>query len=102
MGCSDILQITGEELNSLQKSFPFLKTKDLDLAGLNFFLAQQMSPSRPWRSHLHPGTDVTVRSSMNALIRGCRVPDLGTGPLQSTSADFTSIFMTRVNGDKQT
>lgn len=44
-----------------------------------------------------PGTVVTVmvRSSMKALIGGCRAPDLVNGPLHSTSADFTTMFMAR-------
>lgn len=92
--------VMSTRLNRKQSdTLSFLKTKDLEFAGLNFILAQQISRSRPWRSHRHPGTDVvvTVRSSMNALIRGCRVPDRDTG--HTTSADLTSIFIARVNRD---
>lgn len=53
-------------------SFSFLKTNELEFAGLILILVHEMSLLTPWRSHLHPGTDVVVilRSSMNALIEG--------------------------------
>ncbi|XP_029985493.1 glutamyl aminopeptidase [Sphaeramia orbicularis] len=78
-------------------TLPFFRTRDLDLVGLKLILAQEMSRSSPWRSHLQPGTEVaiTVRSSINALMGGCRVPDLDKGPLHSTSADFTIMFIAR-------
>ena len=72
-------------------------TMALDLAGLKHILAQEMSFSRLWSIHLPPGTDVvvTVRSSMNALMGGCRMPDLDRGPLYSVSAALTTMFMAR-------
>lgn len=58
-----------------------------------------MSFSRPRRIHLHSGTDVvvTVRSSIKALMGGCRIPVLDRGPLHSTSATFTNTFKARAN-----
>lgn len=75
--------------------FPIFTTRDLDLAGLKFIWVQLMRHSRPYRIHLQPGTDVEVivRSSINALIGCCYIPEFVNGPLHSTSADFTSIFM---------
>lgn len=81
--------------------FSFFKTNELDFAGLTLILAHEMSLLTPWRSH--PGTDVvvTLRSSMNALIRGCQEPDLENGLLHSTSTDFTSKFMANANRDTE-
>lgn len=78
-----------------QGTYPFFRTRDQDWAGLKLILAQEMSRSSPWRSHLHPGTDIviTVKSSIKALIGGCWVPDLDLSPLHSTSADLTIMFM---------
>lgn len=69
-------------------SFHFLKTKELDVAGLRLVLSPVTSRSISRRGHLHPATNVVVivRSSMKALIGGCRVPDLNKGALHSTSA----------------
>ena len=38
---------------------------------------------------------------MNALIGGCLVPDLETGPRHSFSADFAIRFMARVNSETE-
>ncbi len=78
-------------------TLPFFKPRDLDLAGLKLILAHRMRRWSPWSSHLHPGTEaaVTVRSSIKALMGGCRVPDLDMGPLHFTSADLTIMFMAR-------
>lgn len=82
-------------------TFPFHKSQDLDFEGLKHILAQLIRQSIPWRSYLHPGTDVlvTVRSAINVLIGSCWVPDLDKDPLHSTSADFTSMFTARENMD---
>ena len=40
---------------------------------------------------------VTVRSSINALMGGCRCTDFILGPLHSGSADLVSMFMAREN-----
>lgn len=57
-------------------------------------LAQVMSFSRPWSIHLLPAK--SLWQSMNTLVGGCCTPDLVTGPLHSTSADLTTIFVARV------
>jgi len=64
---------------------------------LKIIRAQVISSSRPFKIHLLPGTDVivTVRSSIKALMDGCLTLDLVSGPLHSTSAAFTSMFMAR-------
>ncbi len=89
-------------LRGRQKSsvtFPFLTTRDQYLAGLKSMRAQLMRHSKPSGIHLQPGADVvvTVRSSIYALVGGCHVPDLVSGPLHSTFADFTNIFMAKAN-----
>ncbi|CAF88673.1 unnamed protein product, partial [Tetraodon nigroviridis] len=67
-----------------------------DFPGLKRMRAQVISLSKPWRIHRHPIV-VTVRSSMNALMGGWRMPDLVLGPLHSGSADLASMFMARAN-----
>ena len=91
-GCSVMDGMTVPEIENL--NVPFFNTMNLDLEGLKLILAQVMSFSSPCRIHLLLGTDVVVmvRSSMYALIRGCHTPDLVRGPLQSTSADLTTMF----------
>lgn len=71
----------------------------LDFVDLKLIPAQPMSFSRPRRIHLHSGTDVVVivRSSIKALMGGCRIPVLDRGPLHSTSATFTNTFKARAN-----
>lgn len=71
---------------------PPLKSCPVPVGGLKLILAQRMSRSSPWRSHLHPGTDVviTVKLSIKALMGACRVPDLD---LHSPLADLTIMFM---------
>ncbi|KAJ3614714.1 hypothetical protein NHX12_018285 [Muraenolepis orangiensis] len=84
---------------NLSTTFPFLSTIDLDLAGLKRIRAHSTSSSSPFRIHPQPGTDsvMTVRSSMNALMGGCRCPEFVRGPLHSGSADLVSMFMAREN-----
>ena len=80
-------------------TFSFFTTRGLDFAGFKFIWAQLKRRSRPWRIRLQPGTDVivTVRSSINALIGGCRISELVSWPLHSTSADFTNISIAKAN-----
>lgn len=75
----------------------YFRTRDLDLAVLKLILAQVMSCTSPQWSYLHSGTDgaVTMWSSMNDLMEGCRVSDLDLGHLHSTSADLTIMFMAK-------
>ncbi|KAJ3585730.1 hypothetical protein NHX12_014449, partial [Muraenolepis orangiensis] len=75
---------------NLSTTFPFLSTIDLDLVGLKRIRAHSTSYSSPFRIHRQPGTDsvMTVRSSMNALMGGCRCPEFVRGPLHSGSADL--------------
>ncbi|KAJ3613767.1 hypothetical protein NHX12_020013 [Muraenolepis orangiensis] len=75
---------------NLSTTFPFLSTIDLDLAGLKRIRAHSTSSSSPFRIHRQPGTDsvMTVRSSMNALMGGCRCPEFVRGSLHSGSADL--------------
>lgn len=84
---------------NLSSTFPLLRTRDLHLAGLNDILAHDASLSSPLRSQWHPGTAiaVTVRSSMKARIGGWLMPYLDRGPLHSTSAALTSMFIARAN-----
>lgn len=72
------------------------------LLSLKLILAHVISHSSPWRSRLHPGTDVviTVKSSKKAIMGGCYVPDLDFGRLHSNSADFTSMFIHRESDTK--
>ncbi|XP_051538700.1 cadherin-7-like [Myxocyprinus asiaticus] len=79
-------------------TLPPLSISALNLAGLKLILAHEMSLSSPCKIHLAPGTDVavTVRSSMNALIGGCRTPDLDKGPLQSTSTNNLNLHEPRL------
>lgn len=74
---------------------------DFDLAGLKFILAQVMRFSRPSSIHFLPGPDVVVmvRSSMGALIGGCRMPVLVGGPLHSASTDLTTTFIAMENNN---
>ncbi|KAJ3606114.1 hypothetical protein NHX12_025635 [Muraenolepis orangiensis] len=81
---------------NLSTTFPFLSTIDLDLAGLKRIRAHSTSSSSPFRIPRQPGTDsvMTVRSSMNALMGGCRCPEFVRGPLHSGSADLVSSLHT--------
>ncbi len=90
-----------KEKRCLSDTLPFFRTKDQNLAGLKLILAHVMSLSNPWRSHRHPGTDVamTIQLSMKALIGGWQVPDLSRGPLYSTSAALTNMFIPKANKD---
>lgn len=76
---TDVILVSPRVKQKWSVTFPFRNTKDLDFEGVKLV----MSCSSPWRSHLQRGTDVvvTVRSSMNALIGGCWVPDLDSGLL---------------------
>lgn len=93
----DGIFVPPEEKRNWSATFPFLNTKDLDFVGLKFMHAHVMTFSRPFSSHLQPGTDVvdTVRSSINARIGGWWTPDLDRGPLHSGSADLASMFIAR-------
>ena len=84
---------------NLSSTFPFFSTIDLDLMGLKRIRAHPTSFSSPFRIHRQPGTDsvMTVRSSINALMGGCRCPEFERGPLDSGSADLVSMFMAREN-----
>lgn len=92
---TDGIAVPSTKKRNLSASFPFFRTIALDLVGLKLILAQEMRFSRPWSIHLAPGADVvvTVRSSIKALMGGCRVPDLDRGPLHSVSAALTTMFM---------
>lgn len=82
---------------NLSTVFPLFTTRDLDFAGLKIICAQVTSFCDPFRFHLLHGTDVVVtdRLSMKAMIGGCRMADMVSGSLHSTSADFTSMIMAR-------
>ncbi len=68
-------------------------------SGLSWLKVHSGPTDEAFCRHLQPGTDVvvTVRSSINTLIGGCRTPDRVSGPLYSTSADLTSIFIAKAN-----
>ena len=70
-------------LKMVFNGFPFLITKLLDFAGLNFIRAQVNMATRSSRVNL-PCCMVLamiVISSMNARVGGCTVPDLDIAPL---------------------
>ncbi len=94
---TDGVQVTPREKWNRLVTFPLFSIRGLDFSGLRRIRAQVVSLSKPWRIHLHPGTDnvFTVRSSKKALMGGCLTPDLVSGPLHSGSADLTSMFMAK-------
>lgn len=81
----------------LSSTFPFLSTKDLDLAGLKHIWAHSTIFLSPCRIQRQPGTDsvLTLRSSVNALMGGWYWADVVLGSLHSGSADWISTSMAR-------
>ncbi len=71
------------EKHNLSVTFPFLTSRDRDVANLKSIRAQLMSHSRPWRIHLQP------------LVEGILTPDLVREPLHFTSGDLTCMFMAK-------
>ena len=75
--------------------FPFCKMILIDFAGLNFILDHEIMCPRSSNIHLPSGTDLalTVMSSMKALVGGCRIPEIVTGPRLIFYAVLTIKFI---------
>ena len=84
---------------NLLLTFPFLMTRLLDLSGLNFMRAQLTVSSNAVRTQ-RAWTCVVVdmvRSSMNPLLDGRRIPEAVFGPLVSLLAALMIWFMPITN-----
>lgn len=76
-------------------SLPFLEQMTWTLSAWNSCVPMPWSSLTPWRIYLAPGPAVvvTARSSMKALMDGCLIPDLVSGPLHSVSALLACMFI---------
>ena len=89
--------------DNLKRSFsseiPFLSTSDRDLDALTTHSGPCDEFFYAFKTHLSPTVDVVVIVilSKSALIGGCLIPDLVTGPLHSNSAVFINRFIACVN-----
>jgi len=76
-------------------TFPFFTTRNRDFFGFNTILAHVTVSSRVFRIHLACMWDsvVMVRSSMNHMLAGRRIPAFVCGPLVSFSAALRIRFI---------